>query len=167
VHLRCSDSVREIMKFLKRKYLDRAGVLRDVEKLHFLQNSKNLGDRKCLGKLRKSFVGHPDTILFSRISRERVFQHPQTFTLRTRFDSTAHTDCFRVADYSRSGPTAAGRKARSVWPDRPIRRTMPVPALMVGSIGRAALHDLPLTPTGKCRLFLKGAAVAESASRSG
>jgi len=65
------------MKFLKRKYLDRAGVLRDVEKLHFLQNSKNLGDRKCLGKLRKSFVGHPDTILFSRISRERVFQHPR------------------------------------------------------------------------------------------
>jgi hypothetical protein len=25
--------VREIMKFLKRKYLDRAGVLRDVEKV--------------------------------------------------------------------------------------------------------------------------------------
>jgi hypothetical protein len=51
-----------------------------VEKLHFLQNSKNLGDRKCLGKLRKSFVGHPDTILFSRISRERVFQHPRLIT---------------------------------------------------------------------------------------
>jgi hypothetical protein len=45
-----------------------------VEKLHFLQTSKNLGDRKCLGKLRKSFVGHPDTILFSQISRGRVFQ---------------------------------------------------------------------------------------------
>jgi len=53
-----------------------------VEKLHFLQNSKNLGDRKCLGKLRKSFVGHPDTILFSRISRERVFQHRQAITVR-------------------------------------------------------------------------------------
>src|SRR6266481_10050082 len=51
-----------------------------VEKLHFLQNSKNLGDRKCLGKLRKSLVGHPDTILFSRISRERVFQHPRLVT---------------------------------------------------------------------------------------
>jgi hypothetical protein len=48
-----------------------------VEKLHFLQNSRNLGDRKCLGKLRKSFVGHPDAILFLRISRERVFQHPR------------------------------------------------------------------------------------------
>jgi hypothetical protein len=51
-----------------------------VEKLHFLQNSKNLGDRKCLGKLRKSSVGHPDTILFSRISLERVFQHPRLIT---------------------------------------------------------------------------------------
>jgi hypothetical protein len=51
-----------------------------VEKLHFLQNSNNLGDRKCLGKLRKSFVGHPDTILFLRISRERVFQHPQAIS---------------------------------------------------------------------------------------
>src|SRR2546429_9022414 len=75
MHLRCIDSVREIMKFLKRKYLDRAGVLRDVEKLHFLQNSKNLGDRKSLGKLRKSFVGHPDTILFSRICLRRT-GHP-------------------------------------------------------------------------------------------
>ena len=41
-----------------------------VEKVHFPQNSQNLGDRKCLGKLRKSFVGHPDAILFLRISRE-------------------------------------------------------------------------------------------------
>jgi hypothetical protein len=55
-----------------------------VEKLHFLQNSKNLGDRKCLGKLRKSFVGHPDTILFSRISRERVSQHPRLISTTTR-----------------------------------------------------------------------------------
>jgi len=28
-------------------------------------------------KLRESFVGHPDAILFLRISRERVFQQPQ------------------------------------------------------------------------------------------
>lgn len=32
---------------------------------------------------------------------------------------------------------------------------------MVGSIGRAALHDLLLTPKGRCRLFLKGAAVGD------
>jgi hypothetical protein len=48
-----------------------------VEKLHFRQNSENLGDRKCLGKLRKSFIGHPDAILFLRISRKGVFQQPQ------------------------------------------------------------------------------------------
>jgi len=55
-----------------------------VEKLHFLQNSRNLGDRKCLlGKPRKSFVGHPNAILFLRISREGVFQQPQAITLKT------------------------------------------------------------------------------------
>jgi hypothetical protein len=52
-----------------------------VEKVHFPQNSQNLGDRKCLGKLRKSFVGHPDAFLFLRISREGVFQQPQAITL--------------------------------------------------------------------------------------
>jgi hypothetical protein len=51
-----------------------------VEKVHFSQNSQNLGDRKCLGKLRKSFVGHPSAILFLRISREGVFQQPRLFS---------------------------------------------------------------------------------------
>jgi hypothetical protein len=55
----------------------------DVEKVHFPQNSQILGDRKYLGKLRKSFVGLPDAILFLRISRERVFQHPRLFTTTT------------------------------------------------------------------------------------
>jgi hypothetical protein len=50
-----------------------------VEKLYFPQNSGNLGDRKCLGKTRTSFVGHPDAILFLRISREGVFQQPRDF----------------------------------------------------------------------------------------
>jgi hypothetical protein len=40
-----------------------------------------LGDRKCLGKLQKSFIGHPDAILFSRISREGVFQQPRLLSL--------------------------------------------------------------------------------------
>ena len=31
----------------------------------------------CLGKSRTSFLGHPDAILFLRISREGVFQHPR------------------------------------------------------------------------------------------
>jgi hypothetical protein len=52
-----------------------------VEKLHFRQNTENLGDRKCLGKPRTSFLGHPDAILFLRISRERVFQQPQAISL--------------------------------------------------------------------------------------
>src|ERR1022692_277652 len=61
-----------------------------VEKLHFLQNSRNLGDRKCLlGKPRKSFVGHPNAILFLRISREGVFQQPQAITLKTMMGKPA------------------------------------------------------------------------------
>jgi hypothetical protein len=56
-----------------------------VEKVHFPQNSKNLGDRKCLGKLRKSFVGHPDAILFLLISREGVFQQPRLISTVEQF----------------------------------------------------------------------------------
>jgi hypothetical protein len=40
-----------------------------VEKLAFRPNSYNLGDRKCLGDPRESILGHPDAILFSRISQ--------------------------------------------------------------------------------------------------
>jgi hypothetical protein len=54
-----------------------------VEKLCFLQNSRKLGDRKCLGKLKKWFAEHPDVILFLRISPEGVFQHSQAITLKT------------------------------------------------------------------------------------
>jgi hypothetical protein len=81
-----------------------------VEKLQVLQNSKNLGDRKCLGKLRKSFVGHPDTILFWRISRERVFQHLQAITPTTTvclsvarsFENVLHAASTDVLIYNRS-----------------------------------------------------------------
>jgi hypothetical protein len=38
-----------------------------VEKVHFPQNSQNLGDRKCPGKPRKSFVGLPNCKVFSAI----------------------------------------------------------------------------------------------------
>jgi hypothetical protein len=31
-----------------------------VEKLAFLEKSRNLGDRKCLGEVEKSFVELPD-----------------------------------------------------------------------------------------------------------
>jgi hypothetical protein len=55
-----------------------------VEKLHFRQNSENLGDRKCLGKPRTSFVGHPSAKFFQPFSDERVFQQPQAITLIDR-----------------------------------------------------------------------------------
>jgi hypothetical protein len=51
-----------------------------VEKLYFLQNSKNLGDRKCLGKPRKPFVGLPNAKVFRPILRDRVFQQPRLFS---------------------------------------------------------------------------------------
>jgi hypothetical protein len=51
-----------------------------VEKLHFSQDSENLGDRKCLGKSRKSFVGLPGAKFFRPVLRDRVFQHPRDFS---------------------------------------------------------------------------------------
>jgi hypothetical protein len=51
--------------------LSQSGVA--VEKLHFLQNSRNLGDRKCLGKSRKSFIGLPNANFFSAIFRQVSF----------------------------------------------------------------------------------------------
>ena len=41
-----------------------------VEKVHFLQNSQNLGDGKCLGKPRKSFVEVPIAKFFRAFSGE-------------------------------------------------------------------------------------------------
>src|SRR5450631_628387 len=50
---------------------------------NFLLASKrqNLGDRKCLGDPRKSLIGHPDAISFSRISGFGLFQQPQVIAL--------------------------------------------------------------------------------------
>jgi hypothetical protein len=39
---------------------------------------------KFAGDPRKSFVGHPNAILFLRISREGIFQQLQAITLKTR-----------------------------------------------------------------------------------
>jgi hypothetical protein len=41
-----------------------------VEKVHFLQNSQKLGDGKCLGKPRKSFVEVPIAKFFRAFSGE-------------------------------------------------------------------------------------------------
>jgi hypothetical protein len=47
-----------------------------VEKPAFLEESQNLGDRKCLGDVEKSFVELLDAKQFLRILDERVFQQP-------------------------------------------------------------------------------------------
>jgi len=54
----------------------------------FVPNTRNWGDRKCLGDPRKSIVGLPDAILFLRISWERVFQQPQAIALMENFRPT-------------------------------------------------------------------------------
>jgi hypothetical protein len=49
-----------------------------------VQNSRNLGDRKCPSDPRKSIVGLPDAISFLRISWEGVFQHPRLLSTVSR-----------------------------------------------------------------------------------
>src|ERR1035437_766579 len=44
-----------------------------VEKVHFSQNSRNLGDRKCLGKPRKSFVGILTRFYFCEFREKEFF----------------------------------------------------------------------------------------------
>jgi hypothetical protein len=56
-----------------------------VEKVAFLENLPKFGDRKCLGDPRESFIAHPDAILFSRFSREGVFQQPRLITTVENF----------------------------------------------------------------------------------
>jgi hypothetical protein len=51
-----------------------------VEKLAFSEESRNLGDRKCLGDREKSFVELPDAIQLFQIPSERVFQQPPLFS---------------------------------------------------------------------------------------
>jgi len=60
-----------------------------VERVYFPQNNEKLGDRKCLGKSRKSFVGHPNAILFWRISQLGVFQQPLAISLIDDMDKVS------------------------------------------------------------------------------
>jgi hypothetical protein len=55
-----------------------------VEKVRFPQNSRKLGDRKCLGKLKKWFVEHPDAILFFANFAGRSFSTPTRFIANGR-----------------------------------------------------------------------------------
>jgi len=60
-----------------------------VERVYFPQNNEKLGDRKCLGKSRKSFVGHPNAILFWRISQLGVFQQQLAISLIDDMDKVS------------------------------------------------------------------------------
>jgi len=46
---------------------------KSINALHFPQNDQNFGDGKCLGKPRKSFVGHPDAIFFCEFRGREFF----------------------------------------------------------------------------------------------
>ena len=56
--------------------LDAADFVRDVEKVGFPKESRNLDDRKCPGDWGKSFAELPDAKQFLRFRGERVFQQP-------------------------------------------------------------------------------------------
>ena len=79
----------------KPKSLDTADVVRDVvnsvavEKLPFHPKLPTFGYRKCPGDPRESFIGHPDAILFSRLSREGVFQQPRLIATVTALRRSA------------------------------------------------------------------------------
>jgi len=51
-----------------------------VEKLQFSPKQPKFGGYEMSKELRKSFVGHPNAILFLRISRLGVFQQPRLIT---------------------------------------------------------------------------------------
>jgi hypothetical protein len=57
-----------------------------VENLAFSEESRNLGDRKCLEDWGKSFVELPDAKQFLRIRGERLFQQPQDLSKSTVYN---------------------------------------------------------------------------------
>ena len=79
-----------------------------VEKLRFPSKRPKFGGYKMSTKLRKSFVGHPSAILFSRISGEGVFQQPLALTLKMTVGILSE----------RSGNnSSSGRSSRHYSPD--------------------------------------------------
>jgi hypothetical protein len=55
----------------------------------------NVGDRKCLGKLRTSLVGLLNAKVFRRVSGERVFQQP-----RVGVEKIGHGNVFSASSIS-------------------------------------------------------------------
>jgi hypothetical protein len=54
-----------------------------VEKVQFLPKQPKFVGYEMSRKIKMPFVGDPSAILFLRISREGVFQHPQAIALKT------------------------------------------------------------------------------------
>jgi hypothetical protein len=48
-----------------------------VEKVDFSENQPEMGDQKCIGGRRRSFIGHPSAMFFEHDFCERVFQQAQ------------------------------------------------------------------------------------------
>jgi hypothetical protein len=72
-----SDPVVDVISRLHSKPLNERYRLWLLKKSLSLKTCQNLGDRRCPGDPRESFIAHPDAILFSRFSREGVFQQPR------------------------------------------------------------------------------------------
>ena len=79
-----------------------------VEKLPLLKKLPSPRDRKCPPKSRTSFLGHPGAILFGRILREGLFQHPQAITLRTPPAVTTRCPQYKRKSTSTEVKTATG-----------------------------------------------------------
>jgi hypothetical protein len=89
-----------------------------VEKVQFPPKQPELGGYIMSRKLRKSFVGHPDAILFLPISREGVFQQPQAITLTTGVDKCNGDDSpITNLDNLRSARFPAWIAVRFFWFD--------------------------------------------------
>jgi hypothetical protein len=65
----CADAIRVPANYKKKRTsLDMTDVVRDVEKVAFLENLPKFGDGKCPGDPRESFIANPGAILFGDFS---------------------------------------------------------------------------------------------------
>jgi hypothetical protein len=64
-----------------------------VEKLDICKKGVILGDRKCLGGPRKSFVGHPDVTQFLDLFPQTSFSTATVSRTHRHIDGTSTLDC--------------------------------------------------------------------------
>jgi hypothetical protein len=70
-----------------------------VEKVDIYKNGVILGDRKCLGDPRKSFVGHPDATQFGTSSADEFFNsHSPSHSPSTLGTAKTQSSGFRAVD---------------------------------------------------------------------